>query len=348
MDDKTIYLQKLCDKLNEAHVRVSGSTVTGETLNTWTTENENIASLHNLPLDNLRKLQLVDYSHFIDYNNVYTHWLYNNLLDFIPYIHEKENVLTIKHNVHLMLKNNQYFMTSETLSSEGQTDRGCFRISEFMSKDTDDRMLYSQSYFANMLCYAALIDIGFIGRNFREWFNSYYSYVKKFMKQALKAYAIDISYTWDNLEQQFIESQSDWQGDAYIDRHLYRLFDGNGGVICEFAYGEKTIQVRTSKGKGHNNILTLNIPNVFDGIENLDSYDINRKVRFKSRLTDVKTKDKQTLKLLLLMMLSLSGIHMNWTDHYEVEKLENIKPSNMYGETVSSLSDLTDIKPDLL
>lgn len=346
MDNKQ-KAQQLCDVLNKANIRPARMWSTEKEPTTWEPNNSNIKSLLNLPDTNFHKLLTMNYAWLACYSQVYEEWGKQGFLRFEPYINpDNDNTtLTIRHDRHLHMFRGYHFQVSGTPDGIVSHETGCYRTDFLLKHTYHDDELWSQSYLANMLCYAAMIDTAYVYENFQKWFDNNPDKVDEYIKYSMHYWRMDITHGWKEF-QKYISYKDHW---SVPGRKLYRLKIDNK-VICEFAFGMGTIQVKTSLIDGPKNILTILVPDPIEGIHNVQYIDQDLLDEFTEAVRTPRSSygshDRQDIKMLLLMALALLGIKLNWITFYTIKDLKSINPTNVPGQTIETLNDICEVAAD--
>ena len=345
-------LQALCDKLNAANIPCGGYTAWGDNESEWSPKTTTIQLLTALPEENFGKILHLNYQSFKTFSDVIKCWGQNGYLKFDPYIFENEvneadnnPTLAIRYNRYLHLFRRMYFQVSETPDGQGSCERGTYDIRFLLGHRGIDAVFYKESLFANMLCYAAVIDAAFVFDNFRYWFYGKPEEFENFIKKSFDAWNGHVSYGWKHFRQYFSE-ESDWRS---TDRIIYRVHSSIG-TLCEFAFGRKTVQVRRCYDD-MSKVFTLRIPDVIEGVTDIMKYDTEDIIDFRNNIEYGGTygghEDTVGIKMLLIMALNIVGIRGNWCGFYSFVKLSSVSPSNLPNIiTVNSMNDITPCEPD--
>lgn len=311
----------------------------------YTLESHLACQLNFLPVENLQKIASCEVTDWSDIGKVLDCWGRCGGLRFDPYIVDTENnpTLVIRYNRYLHMFRGYHFQVSGTCAGSGTCEQGSYRT-DFLLNHRD--ALWENSALVNMLCYAAAIDAAYVFDNFRAWVKKSPDEFDSFIHMSFEYWRMKLTYKWEDILK-YIHVESDWSN---TDRQIYKITCSKG-ILCEFAYGVNTIQVRTAEIGKPARILTLDVPDVDDGIKDIGDYELEDIVDFRTKVLYGGKTDKRErvdVKMLLIMMLALSGVRINWNASYLIEKMSIIKGTNVPGVVeVNSLNDIADRKLDL-
>ena len=341
-------LERLCNKLNTAGINV-GRDRHGRHPEVWSPDNDLIQSLTSLPEENFDKILEMDYSEYKTFEDVYQAWGRNGYLRMMPYRRTdmKCPTLTIRHDRHLHIFRGYYYQVSHTPNGLISHDTGCYRIGFLTNRSVLTRELWSQSVLANMLCYAAMMDAACSYDNFRDWFDEHPDEVSQFVKDSMSYVGSEVTMNWDDLKGYF-SNETDWTSS---DRTIYKVV-GPKGIICEFAFGETTVQVRAAVNEDEPVVLTVKVPDPLDGVKDVDEWDTADLDEFERSITQVQAvsegrRERCDIKMILIMAMSLAGMKINWISCYPMGKAKVIRGTNKPGvRKINSLDDIMNFEPD--
>lgn len=308
---------------------------------TWSPESAFIRSLTNLPEDNFQKIVNMDYSGFTDISDVYQEWGRRGYLRFSPYVRDPEGethpVLTIRHDRHLSLFRGARFQVSETADGINSCETSSYRLTPFLYHRNDD--VWSNSLLLSMIYYAAVIDGAYVYDNFRELFLKDVECVDLFVKKSYECFNCNVAFKWADISKRISTTKS-WTS---MNRNVYKVLSEKG-ILCEFAFGVKTVQVKTNMyGKG-DAILTVEIPDAIEGVD-VSGYDEADIDWFRWELAE--DCNWVSVKMILVMALALAGVRMNWVSTYAIQKLGTVKGTNWADIVeVKTLNDIDKYEPD--
>ena len=338
----------LCNRLNGVGIRPSTYWAHDGEVDSWKEGNSLVELLMTLPQENLAKIIDMNYTGLpATYADIEQEWGRRGYLKFKPYVtnfkHETPNV-TIKYNRHLHMFRGYHFQVSDTPNGAGSNETGSFRTDFLLHHNYCDADLWSNSILANMLCYAAVIDTAFVYDNFRDWFNSNDEERDKFVRDSFNYYGMEMKYTWDAMKS-YISYGDEWESAT---RQIYKVYHKDS-LICEFAFGTETIQVRTSVD-GKVQVLTLRVPKACEGIPELDSWDSDDLEEFTDRLTFTRIGSNENVRvdiyMLLIMAMALSGFRLNWMVCYECYRHDKLKGTNSPYVEIEDMNGLINYAPD--
>lgn len=337
-------VEGLCDKLNNDEITYNGESCV------WSPKHPAIRPLRWLPASNFNELQNVDFSKVSDFSELREPWGRAGLLKFEPYTQpekESENpTLTIRYNRHLHLFRGYYFQVSYTPDGTGSADIGSYRIG-FLINHGAQPQLWQDSILVNMLCYAAVIDAAYIYDNFKEWVAKNTDAFDTFVHNSFNYWGMHLRLKWKDL-QKHIHVDDCWRS---LDRDIYRVSVKNK-IICEFAFGKRTVQVRTTTEDGESKVLTIEVPFVLDGIDEPFLYNMDDITEFRRSVEKpggaYNSNEDVPVKMILVMAMALSGIKINWYTCYSTVKRKALRATNTpHAVDVSSLRDISEREPDI-
>lgn len=329
----------LVERLNAANVLCPSLADSQESL-LWVPEDLYINQLVSVPDENFNKLLSVDFNQFTTVQGLHKFWESLGYLYFKPFIRpfteDQHPILTVCYDVHLQLWKGMYFASlydSFRLCSDVRYD-GFYRSGALMSNFAD---LCSQSVLANMLFYAACIDVGFRYPRFQRWVAEYENEFNTFMKSSMRMGSYSLQHPWHELKT-YIRPVTGWPSSSC---HICQILNPEG-ILAEFTYVPGKLVVRTSKG-----FTELEIPVYTIGISehhcNLEQF--GKALTITSNPRHPERPHYTAVKLLLVMLLALEGVTFSWRDSY---RNQDLAPLAVPGGSVvfRSLRELDDTDPE--
>lgn len=310
---------------------------------------EGIAGLMSysfLPDFLLWKMAEMDYSNIACLSEAIDAWGKAGYLRFTPFVspYNDNPTLSVRHNIHIHLFRRQMFQASGNPHGVIEMEQGSININNLLKLRGYEKDWASGDYLYNLLCYAAFIDVGFHYRSVVQWFKSNTKEADKFVHDSYLHHKVELKYTLEDLFK-YISVEDGAR--ISTNRHIFRIA-GHGGAMCEFAYGDKTIQVMVSSGNSEiTKLWTLTIPDPKTYIESDDMEAVEDYI-YTLMYTPIGTgMDNSGVLLLLIMLLKFTGIQINWICSYQLKQLQPVKASNCPNVmAVESLQDFYDIEPD--
>lgn len=345
MSKKAEYISKICEKLQEGGFKsYDAEDILGrEPIATLDSDSFELRAFRWLPEENLRKMSEFDYSKYEDWSKLYQAFGREGFFNMKPFIttkYEENPSLVLRHNRFLHMFRGYYFQISSTVTGQVDNGHGSFRTDGLL-RNAEPRNFVRQSKLYYMLLYAALIDCGFMSTPFINLFENDRAAVDEFLSKSLKAWFIYNTYTWDDIAGYFTTSH-----ESIIPAEHDKVYEVYAGLatLCRFCVDKKSISVEYKpKGAALTTTLTLNIPDVFDGVEPIEDEDDKYDMQY---AIDRCFNDKSYPKLMLLVMvLKLAGINLNWVACYAVKKLD-VFPKLNTNETIE-VNKLSDVKIDV-
>ncbi len=335
-------IEQVFKKLKEADVRVMSDDVFSNIYVGVTPSCENMEELKWLPDSNL--YQILRYSipkKGMKIEDLRKEWGRQGFFKFKPYIEDDfYPSLVLRTNRFLHLYREYHFQVSYTHNGIGEYESGIQRVDPLLKLCRDyvyDEFAEHSKYIA-LLWYSHLITVGSVIDSFRECLSDS-QLLTKFLVDTLLHVGVSLNYSWDQLKDcvsfgvgniSYTEYQTVWEYDK--DKIFFRL-----------AFNEQKVQVEYMCN-GNPHVLTLNIPDVFEGVTTSDYSDEEMK-EIREEVLGLGDKYIGNIGTFTLLALSLAGFHANYMAMYSLEPRECLRPVNSNNIVqISKLEDITFVK----
>lgn len=307
-------IDDLCNKLNAAgifHLVSGGKRSAGP----WKPTDKEMVALSALPQKNLASLVEMEYEQGNSYGLVYSNWQARGFLDFMPFMLIDASAgynptMVISMNRYLQLHSGICMQISTDFGGSNFVEMNPFCMNFLLQHEYNGKNVWKDSLLASMLCYALVMDAAFSYENFRHVFYHNTGVVDVFIKTCMNNWGLEIGHTWGDFSN-CITLEDDWLDD---NRKIYSVSTGSFRM-CEFAIGEKTIQVRSRFVGLPETFVTIWVPDIEAGLSNsalyddVDYYDYCKNIKTMYQ-DDGSTINNIHVYILFLMAMAMAGVRM--------------------------------------
>lgn len=334
----------ICAQLNERGM-VDNTVI--KPLATFNLDSGFIKNIRYLPKENLiHMLHCMRHNSTPLFKEMCADWERNGAFKFAPIILRGDEfsipTLMLKCNCYVSLNNNSRFQMTNAWDGSGLLNVNSYALIEVISAGCGElSTLWTESLFTSTLCYAAFIDVCAEYPELHNLLSEYTAIVDEFVHESLLHYSNKMKYNWNDVEK-LITYTTDFES---ILSTVYKIYSKDK-LICEYITNSKFIQVRTREKGKCIKVSTLHIPQYFEGVSK-NSVSPEKRNEFVNCLNSYVSTYQPYIKSLLVMLLTLNGIHVSHSDINILTDLDTLPATNTADyAVVTSLSKRETVSVD--
>lgn len=355
-------IEKIVARLNEAGLTLTDNEdLLSEKKVPFSSKSKEIAQLRWLPLINLEGMADMIYSKYNSYQQIYQEWGNRGLLKFEPYIVPSRDdcddnpSMCLRHNRFIHMFRGYYFQVSGTVDGTGSFARNPYSVQGLMSFIRGEHGSLDSSDLIYMLMYASLIDCGFQIDSFADLFykedGKGVELIDRYLIKSMDYWLIKFKgRSFSDIKKYMSYEDGMLLPEDYPNQAVYQIpGNNNNNIWRRFTISEDEIRVEYPTGLDKSvfpsKIVILKVPDLKVGFQQPKGWEEEDDECLYYSFKRCFYKEKDYMKILLLMLLKLSGLHVDFMGAYPIRRLGLISniPSNKY-VTFKSCSDF--IKED--